>query len=284
MARDIRELAGAWTRFQRHASHPPSGGLTRHVDHLWAASWHYPRPYHQLIVPLPQVHLVIQDGRATVNGVRTGHHVKVLAGVGGVLGVAFRPGGFRGFLRAPVSTITDRSVDAEAVFGADVRELLADWPAMVSPHPGEAPAPYGAETAARVDRFLLRRRPAPDQRAEQAAEMVAAIATRPEITRVDTLVRETGGTVRQAQRLFAEHVGVGPKWVIRRYRLREVTERMAAGGPIDWAALAADLGYTDQSHLVRDFRDVFGEPPTHYAARFPGFPPPTAADPVGRRR
>jgi AraC-like DNA-binding protein len=56
--------------------------------------------------------------------------------------------------------------------------------------------------------------------------------------------------------------------VIRRYRLREVTERMAAGGEIGWAALAADLGYADQAHFIRDFKDMFGEPPTWYAQRY----------------
>jgi AraC-like DNA-binding protein len=57
--------------------------------------------------------------------------------------------------------------------------------------------------------------------------------------------------------------------VIRRYRLHEVTERMAAGGPVDWAGLAVELGYADQAHLVRDFTDLFGEPPTYYARRYP---------------
>lgn len=67
---------------------------------------------------------------------------------------------------------------------------------------------------------------------------------------------------------FAEHVGIGPKWVIRRYRLHEVTERMAAGADLDWAALAAELGYADQAHLARDFKALFGEPLTHYAERW----------------
>jgi AraC-like DNA-binding protein len=56
--------------------------------------------------------------------------------------------------------------------------------------------------------------------------------------------------------------------VIRRYRLHEVTARMAAGGAIDWAALAADLGYADQGHFIRDFKRMFGEPPTWYAQRY----------------
>jgi AraC-like DNA-binding protein len=68
--------------------------------------------------------------------------------------------------------------------------------------------------------------------------------------------------------LFAEYVGIGPKWVIRRYRPHEVTTRMAAGAVIDLATLAADLGYADQAHFTRDFTAMFGESPTHYAQRY----------------
>jgi AraC-like DNA-binding protein len=35
-----------------------------------------------------------------------------------------------------------------------------------------------------------------------------------------------------------------------------------------WAALAADLGYADQGHFIRDFKTMFGEPPTWYAQRY----------------
>ena len=33
-------------------------------------------------------------------------------------------------------------------------------------------------------------------------------------------------------------------------------------------ALAADLGYADQGHFIRDFKSMFGEPPTWYAQRY----------------
>jgi AraC-like DNA-binding protein len=39
------------------------------------------------------------------------------------------------------------------------------------------------------------------------------------------------------------------------------------GEGVDWAALAADLGYADQAHLTRDFTATLGVPPTRYAAR-----------------
>ncbi|MFI9589448.1 helix-turn-helix domain-containing protein [Nonomuraea sp. NPDC052265] len=65
------------------------------------------------------------------------------------------------------------------------------------------------------------------------------------------------------QRLFRDYVGIGPKWVIRRFRLHEAAERVHQG--LDLATLAAELGYTDQAHLTRDFTAAVGMPPAAYA-------------------
>jgi AraC-like DNA-binding protein len=247
MGRDAREVRGAWARYQRHAYHEPSPELAPWVERYWEAHWAYDEPYQQKIVPYPNVHLSFGEGRADVNGVVSGYQIKVLEGVNHVFGVAFRPGCFRPFLGAPVSTITDKVVPAGDVFGQGL------------PEPADVPS---------MEAFLLARLPEPDPRVTEAACAVEAIATDPAVTRVEVLADVLGVSVRGLQRLFAEYVGIGPKWVIRRYRLREVTERMAAGGVIDWAALAADLGYADQGHFIRDFKSMFGEVPTLYAERY----------------
>ncbi|WP_440070086.1 AraC family transcriptional regulator [Streptosporangium sp. OZ121] len=246
MSRDIRELAGAWTRFQRHAFPRPSPDLAPYVERYWVVSWDYAEPYRQLVVPYPNVHLTFRDSGATVQGVCDGHRIKVLEGRSGVFGVAFRPGGFRPFLGAPVSTITNRSLDARQVFTGDL------------------PDPVDVAT---VEDFLRARLPERDAKVERAAGIVATIAANPEITRVTTLADLFETNVRELQRLFADYVGIGPKWVIRRYRLHEVTERLERGAPADWAGLATELGYADQAHFVRDFKDMFGESPTWYAER-----------------
>lgn len=50
-------------------------------------------------------------------------------------------------------------------------------------------------------------------------------------------------------------------------RLHEAAGRADDGEPVDWAALARDLGYADQAHLTRDFASTIGVPPSRYAQR-----------------
>lgn len=257
--RDDRGLRGGWTRFQQHRFLEPPEDLAPFVARYWAASWDLrgEPPYRQLIVPYPNVHLSFLNGVALVRGVARGHVNRVLSDQGRVFGVAFRPGCFRPFLGAPVSTITDRTLPAAEVFGEGIPER-----AMIE-------AGDETEMATIADRFLRAKLPASDSTAETVAGIVRRVATEPDITRVDRLARSIGVGMRRVQRLFAEYVGVGPKWVIRRYRLDEATRRMAAGEPVDWADLAAELGYADQAHFTRDFTAMVGETPTRYAQRYP---------------
>jgi len=252
--RDPRELGGAWRSHQRHAFTPAGGELAAFVTGFWTAEWNYASPYQQKIVPYPQVQLTSRDGAAPqLHGVSTRYVLRLLKGRGRVVGAAFRPGMFRSILGQPVSTVTDRILLASAV-------------PVLQPIPGSIADP------ADFERWLLARLPAPDPAGQQASEIVELVRDDPLISRADTLAASAGLSLRSLQRLCAEHVGVGPKWLIRRYRLHEVTQRLDAGAPIDWAALAAELGYADQAHLTRDFAGLFGEPPTAYAGRYPNHP------------
>jgi AraC-like DNA-binding protein len=122
-----------------------------------------------------------------------------------------------------------------------------------------------ADAAALIDAFLLGFSPRREADGLLVAEAVDRVVAAPGLTRVDQLAAESGVGVRRLQRLFREHVGVGPKWLIRRYRLHEAATRAAAGAPLDLVALAADLGYSDQAHLTRDFTALVGAPPGRYA-------------------
>jgi AraC-like DNA-binding protein len=120
-----------------------------------------------------------------------------------------------------------------------------------------------------VERSLREHRPDVDPAADLATAAVQRVIEDPGLHRVDTLADRVHLSVRQLQRLFSDHVGISPKRVIRRYRLREVSQRLDEGAAVNWGRLAAELGYADQAHLTRDFAAVFGEPPTRYAQRYP---------------
>jgi AraC-like DNA-binding protein len=68
-----------------------------------------------------------------------------------------------------------------------------------------------------------------------------------------------GVTPRHLRRTFAEQIGVGPKEFARMVRLHAAIRAGATFS--DWAQIAAEAGYYDQSHLIADFRDLVGLTP-----------------------
>ncbi|OXM71417.1 MULTISPECIES: helix-turn-helix domain-containing protein [Amycolatopsis] len=239
---------------------PPSPGVDRFVDRYWFVSWDLPEVYEQDVLVHPVVNVVFADDGGTVTGVRTERLTRRLSGRGRALGVMFRPGGFRPFLGRPLATITDT-----------VRPLADGFPAL---HPAEpavmaalADGTDGAEIAKLVDAALAPLVPDERQPSEDTTALAELAARDRDLRRVEDLAARGGLSVRQLQRAFADHVGVSPKWVLRRYRIYDAAERAARAETVDWAALAADLGYADQAHLTREFTAVVGEPPGRYARR-----------------
>ena len=229
-----------------------------YVEHYWLIDWDLEQPYVSHVVPHPAVHIVFQqfegeDPFVEVAGVQHGLFTQKLEGRGRVCGIKFRPGAFRAVApERPVTEWTGRRVRQPEVFpDTDPATILA-------------PADESARIAA-LDAFLLTLGPRPDPQAELATALVDRIRTDRTIRRVTDFARAEGMSVRLLQRLFAGYVGVGPKWVILRYRIHEALERAGTEEAVDWAGLAADLGYADQAHLVRDFTATVGVSPTAYA-------------------
>jgi len=253
------DLAASVIRLDRHK---PTDALAPFVDYYWIVRWDLrgQPPHEQAVLPHPNVHLVFEASGAGIFGVDRRLFTRSLSGLGLGFGVRFTAGGFRPFWQAPISQLTDRVVPAARLFGPraeKTRQAIMDDFASG----GDDGVMIGYAEA-----LLLSVLPERDPLAEQAAALVARITDDPGLRRVDQLAASSGMTPRTLQRLFADYVGVSPKWVMRRARLHEAAERADSGEPVDWAALASDLGYADQAHLTRDFTVTIGVPPTRYAA------------------
>jgi AraC-like DNA-binding protein len=286
MGRGVLHPDLAATRFAL-ARTRPCAALAPFVDFYWILRWDLrgQPPHEQTILPHPNVNLAFEAHGAGIYGVDRRLFTRVLAGQGMVFGVRFRAGCFRPFWQAPISQLTDRVVPAARLFGAGAEQTRQAIMLAGGQVPGAGKADRSgsgvsgggdgslaggsagadAEMAAYAEALLGGVLPGPDPVAEQAADLVARITADPALRRVDELSAASGLTVRSLQRLFAHYVGANPKWVMRRARLHEAAERADSGELVDWAELAADLGYADQAHLTRDFTDTIGVSPTRYA-------------------
>jgi AraC-like DNA-binding protein len=241
-------------RLQRE---PATGVAAQLAELYWAVTWELPdgEVRTQETLPYPSVHLVVEDGEAWVYGVPDERFTRELSGDGSVLGIKFRPGGFRPLLGAPVSSLRGKRVRATQVLSVETAPLVASVLAAAD-LPGQARS---------AEAWLTALVPAPDPLVDEAAAAVAAIAADPALTRVEDVSQLLATSTRSLQRLFSDYVGVSPKWVVRRFRMHEAAAR-AGDSDVDWALLARELGYYDQSHFVREFTRTVGVPPTRYAA------------------
>lgn len=236
----------------------PAADLADVVEHHWAVRWDLRggTPYEVETLPSPAVVLVVENGRCRVHGVLRGRFTHTLAGAGDISGTTFRPAGFRALLGRPVSALTDRVVPGSDVFGSAAIEFAARI----------TNAADIAERNLIAEDFVRARVADRPPALALVNEMVDEIMNDRECLRVDDLVLRFGMGKRVLQKLFREHVGVGPKWVIQRYRLHEAAQRLD-GEDIELAALAAELGYADQAHFTRDFKAAVGRSPTAYGGR-----------------
>ena len=243
----------------RHSRRSPAASLSSWIDHYWMVVWDLRglEPYRAQMLPHPNFQVVFEEGGSQVGGVSTRMFTRVLQGESHVFGVKFSAGAFRPFLRGPASSLADRTVAVTQVLGEEVGALEA---ILISRDASED------DMIAAANAFFLPRLPAaPDETIVLAGQLVRRILEDRDIKTVDDLVSKAGIGKRTLQRVFNEYVGVNPKWVIRRYRLHELIERVHdSQNPVDWAQLALELGYFDQAHLINDFRSIVGCSPVQY--------------------
>lgn len=241
-------------RLSRHVASPD---LSCFIEQYWMVAWDLrgQPPQVQETLPHPTIHLVFEKDNSNIFGVPTGKFTRLLEGQGQVFGIKFRPGGFYPFVKAPVSSFTDKLIEVQEVFGPESKALerallsLEDESKMLE----------------LAEDFLRQQSPQPDENLDLIGRVFERIITDRTILKVDELVDRLDLTKRTLQRMFSQYVGVSPKWVIKRYRLHEAAAQLAASSVADWPKMALDLGYFDQAHFIKDFKTLVGKTPAEYA-------------------
>lgn len=238
----------------------PPAELAWCIDRFWHVAWDLPPgvTFDQEVIPHPTVNVVFEPDQALAHGVDRSRFVRHLAGRGQALGIKFRPGGFAPFLGRPLSALTDRHLPVADIFGPRAA-TLADTIAAAADMSTLIPDVAALVAAVEID-------PAVRTRSETVSQIVELIGADPTITRVADVAERLATSPRRLQQIFADHVGVPPKWVISRVRVHRAVEAAAREPDRSWADLAAELGYADQAHLTRAFRAAVGTTPGRYRA------------------
>jgi AraC-like DNA-binding protein len=169
-----------------------------------------------------------------------------------VIGIRFEPHGASAALDIPPAELVDVATSLEDVARLPFRvwmERLAgtrEWPARVEILES---ALLGA---------IRERRTAPFVRS--ATSIIAATEGR---LPVDRLAMEIGVSRRRLERVFRAQVGLSPKTLSRIVRFHRFLGELRAGDP-GLASAAVRCGYSDQSHLTRDFRSFTGTTPAAF--------------------
>jgi AraC-like DNA-binding protein len=254
----------------------PAAPLDAHVEWLWwsrrdqaenSGEHMLPSGSAQLIFALHETPISCRPQGASsslttwtkgiVHGPQSSYYQSVSKPPGAVAGVAFRPGMAGAILGVPIAELTDRHVPIDAVWGArgdTLRERL-----LAAGSPDNVLRALERELTARLEHPLLIHR--------AVAHALAVHANLGPIPRIADIQRQVGYSPRHFIALFRAAVGLTPKHYYRVKRFAAVLRGLAANGDENLADLAAYAGYSDQSHLTREFREFAGVTPTQYRPR-----------------
>ncbi len=174
-----------------------------------------------------------------------------LGGIGQISGVSARltPWGLNVFRRGIVRDCAERRVDCRDIFPKYAVEEIEDHLARIATAAGRA---------AYIQRFLLSvlNRDHADALVQAACHALDhSHGNQP----IAALARRLGLTERTLERRFQAHIGATPKKYARVVRLRNA---LLQRKQLDqWADVACAAGYYDQSHMIRDFQELYGLSP-----------------------
>ena len=167
------------------------------------------------------------------------------------LTVHFQPTGFYRLFHVPLRHLTDLTPDAVDVVGREVRVV----------HDRIVDSQSAASMVGHVERFLLGKLDA--RRPYHPVQTVAATLMSPRaVTDLRAVAADSELSLRQLERAFVEQVGVGPTVFRRIVRFARALQSKSDQPHRNWAEVAAEAGYYDQMHFVRDCRSFGSESPT----------------------
>ncbi len=256
----------------RFLSHFPSMPLAAFVESFWFYDGLSPAHRLERVLPEGTFELLINlreeprhtfseslDCAATFRGswIAGMHSTAVIidtAPNSSMMGAHFRPGGAPLVLGFPGHELSDRIVEAEAIWGLDsmrLRDALID-----------APAPAAKFRC--LESFLLGRLRGHSNENPSLAHAVRIFRSVPESVSVRKIAAEIGWSHKHLIETFQTRVGMSPKQFSRVQRFQKTVRTLQQHSIAPLAEIALSCGYYDQPHFNAEFKSFSGLTPTEF--------------------
>ena len=250
-----------------YREYPPHPALAGHVACLWASRMEPDQePVRHRVLPDNCIDILWQDRAPTgfVAGMMSRPHRVVTAEAVRTVAVRFLPGAARAFFDLPLHALQDHHVALDALWPRAETEALAAalWERDRSTR-------HRLQTL--EDALLARLRAGTAAPADHMARAaVRLLEDTGGALRIGELADALGVSRQHLAQQFRERVGLNAKTFAMVCRFRRTTAELRRlrgvdGRRIDWASLAADCGYYDQSHLIHAFQLFAEETPDSFA-------------------
>lgn len=243
----------------------PAAHLAPFVKQYWILETDAAEGLTQRVIPTGSVSLMFYPGSKVISkgsrvphtclsGQFIGYDDLICSGRVRVIAAVFRPAGAKAFFPLPMGELFGASVSADEMNDRELSDLgkrimdTADYDRAV----------------ALIEDFLTRRlRSVHDY---NTARIHAAVGT------VDADIFPSLSAMsaaaclseRQLNRLFTDYTGATPKQFMRIVRFQRALRTLQTNKDMDFTVLAADCGFFDQSHLIREFKTFSGYTPREY--------------------
>jgi AraC-like DNA-binding protein len=198
-------------------------------------------------------------GHAVIGGARSAPFVRDIAAPAISIGAQLQPGAARLLFGVPANELAEHHTRLGDVWGPAADEARTRIL--------EAQTPEGRLD--QLEAILAARLP----RVRALHPAIANALEHCDATpRIDALVDASGYSHRRFIALFREAVGLTPKRYARVRRFQAALARLESEPQARWADLAMDLGYSDQAHFAREFREFSGLTPQEYRRAAPCSP------------
>jgi AraC-like DNA-binding protein len=204
------------------------------------------------IITSPTAHLLIYSNTATLS-ITLGRRTLEAKGEGVMTGIKFRPGGLCAYNKDIIPRLVNSSIPASKVFEQINSQFIKKIDTLSD------------EDIVRELEYVVRsQRVVPDKHIELINTILREMRAHNHLVTINDVAMHCDIPERTLQYLFKTYLGLPPKWFLMRDRLLKALQEAHRSNRNSWTDIAADLGYSSQSHFISDFKRIIGMSPSEY--------------------